>query len=155
VELMVGVAMLAVLGALAGPPLGAMLARQRVQSAAQMLSADLAETRHESTRRGGTVYVNFQGGADWCYAITPDPVATCADADDRVLKRVSARQHPGVSLSSPRQVAFDGATGLGSLRPLVVQLASARGDVAEVRVALLGRARACSADGALKGLPRC
>lgn len=155
VELMVALAILAVLGTLAGPPLGDMLARQRVQTAAVMVGTDLGESRHESARRGTTVFVNFQGGADWCYVITVDPEATCADASERVLKRVSAKQHPGVSLTSRPQVAFDGTMGLGPSQPLVVQLASARGHVAQVQVTLLGRAKACSPDGALRTLPRC
>jgi prepilin-type N-terminal cleavage/methylation domain-containing protein len=155
VELMVAVAMLAVLGALAGPPIGGMLARHRVQAAAAQLGADLGDTRHEATRRGGKVYVNFQPGTDWCYVIATDPAASCATEGEQVLKQVRARQHPGVTLSSAQPLVFDGATGLGPSVPTQVQLASARGDVVAVQVALLGRAKVCTPDGALKSLPRC
>ncbi len=155
VELMVALAMLAVLGVMAGPPMGSMLARHRVQAAAAQLGADLGDSRYEATRRGGKVYVNFQNGNDWCYAITSDPAATCATESDRVFKRVRAKQYPGVALNAAQPVVFDGASGLGPAAPALVQLTSARGDLVNVQVLLLGRAKACSPDGGLKTLPRC
>jgi prepilin-type N-terminal cleavage/methylation domain-containing protein len=155
VELMVAVAMLAVLGVMAGPPMGAMLARHRVQAAAAQIGADLGDTRHEATRRGSTVVVNFQGGIDWCYVITTDPAATCATESAHVLKRVRAKQHPGVTLSAAQPIIFDGASGMGPAVPAFVQLSSARGDLVTVQVALLGRAKICSPDGALKALAHC
>ena len=155
VELMVAVAMLAVLGVMAGPPMGGMLARHRVQAAAAQLGADLGETRHEATRRGSSVYVNFQGGSDWCYVITSDPAATCATENERVFKRVRSKQYPGVALSAAQPVVFDGASGMGPAVPALVQLSSARGDLVNVQVALLGRAKLCSPDGRLKALPHC
>jgi prepilin-type N-terminal cleavage/methylation domain-containing protein len=155
VELMVALAMLAVLGVMAGPPIGNMVARHRVQAAAAQLGADLGDSRYEATRRGGKVYVNFQNGNDWCYVITSDPAATCATESDRVFKRVRARQYPGVAIDAAQPVVFDGASGLGPAQPVQVQLASARGDLVNVQVTLLGRAKACSPDGGLKTLPRC
>ena len=155
VELMVAIAMLAVLGVMAGPSIGGMLARQRVQAAAMQLSTDLGDTRLEANRRGGKVYVNFQNGADWCYVISFDAAATCTSGGERVLKSVRAKQHPGVTLNNVQQIVFDGATGMGPPVPAVVQLASARGDQVNVQVSLLGRTRACNPDGALKALPRC
>lgn len=155
VELMVALAMLAVLGLMAVPSLGGMLARHRVQAAASQLGLDLGDSRHEAARRGGKVYVNFQSGSDWCYVVALDPAATCASDGERVLKRVTGRQHPGVSLNATQAVVFDGATGLGPPAPAKVHLASARGDVLDVQVSLLGRARVCAPDGALKTFPRC
>jgi type IV fimbrial biogenesis protein FimT len=154
VELMVAIAMLAVLGVMAGPPMGNMLARHRVQAAAAQLGADLGDTRHEATRRGAKVYVNFQGGSDWCYAITSDPAATCATESEQVFKRVRAKQYPGVALQAAQPIVFD-TSGLGPTVPAQVQLSSARGDLVNVQVSLLGRAKACSPDGGLKTLPRC
>ena len=154
VELMVAIAMLAVLGVMAGPPMGSMMARHRVQAAAAQLGADLGDTRHEATRRGGKVYVNFQGGGDWCYVITSDPAATCATDSERVFKRVRARQYPGVALNAAQPIVFD-TSGLGPAVPAQVELSSARGDLVVVQVSLLGRAKACSPDGGLKNLPRC
>jgi len=155
VELMLALAILAVLGLMAGPSLGSMLARHRVQAAASQLGIDLGDSRHEATRRGSKVYVNFQSGSDWCYVVTLDPAATCASEGDRVLKRVHARQHPGVTLSVAQAVVFDGITGMGPPVPAQVHLASARGDALDVHVSLLGRARVCAPDGVLKAFPRC
>jgi prepilin-type N-terminal cleavage/methylation domain-containing protein len=155
VELMVAVAMLAVLGVMAGPPMGNMMARHRVQAAAAQLGVDLGDSRYEATRRGGKVYVNFQNGSDWCYVITSDPAATCATESDRVFKRVRAKQYPGVALNAAQPIVFDVASGLGPAVPALVQLSSARGDLVTVQVSLLGRAKVCTPDGALKTLPHC
>lgn len=155
VELMVALAMLAVLGVLAGPPIGGMLARHRVQAAAAQLGADLGDSRYEATRRGGKVYVNFQNGSDWCYVISTNPAANCATEGGSVFKRVHAKQYPGVALNAAQPVVFDGGSGMGPTVPTQVQLSSARGDLVNVQVLLLGRAKACSPDGGLKTLPRC
>ena len=155
VELMVAVAMLAVLGVMAGPPSGNLVARHRGQAAAAPLGADLGDSRYEATRRGGKVYVNFQNGNDWCYVITTDAAATCATESDQVFKRVRASQYPGVAVNAAQPVVFDGTGGLGPAAPAQVQLSSARGDLVNVQVLMLGRAKLCSPDGGLKTLPRC
>ena len=155
VELMVALAMLAVLGVMAGPPIGGMLARHRVQAAAAQLGADLGDSRYEATRRGGKVYVNFQNGSDWCYVISTDPAASCATESAGIFKRVRAQQYPGVALNAAQPVVFDGGSGMGPAVPAQVQLSSARGDLVNVQVLLLGRAKVCSPDGGLKTLPHC
>ena len=85
IELMIGLAILAVLSSLAASPLASWLARNRVKAVANQMVADLGEARHEATRRGTALRVNFQTGAQWCYAITLDAALDCgaAAADQR------------------------------------------------------------------------
>jgi type IV fimbrial biogenesis protein FimT len=155
IELMIGIAITAVLGTLAVPPFGAYLARQRVKAVAQHLVADLAEARHEATRRGQLLRVNFRTGTDWCYAISTDPAAGCASTGAAVLKRVSVKDHPGVALASALPIDLDGRSGTLMQAVSEVQLVSSQGDALQVHMTRLGRANICSPDGGISGVARC
>lgn len=155
IELMIGLAILAVLTSLAAPPFASWLARNRVKAAAANLVADLGEARHESSRRGAAMYLVFQPGAQACYAITLDPQAGCASASSAVLKRVQASDMPGISIAEADTFAFDGQSGTG-LQPLSrVRLVSRQGDALQVKMTRLGRASICAPDGGFAGVPHC
>lgn len=156
IELMIGVAILAVLTSLAASPMGAWIARSRVTSAANHLVADLAEARHEATRRGSLLRVNYQAGGQWCYAITLDPALGCgAVGNAAVLKRVAASDHPGVVMTDAEPMDFDGGSGTG-LQPLArVRLVSSHGDVLQVKMSRLGRASVCAPEGGFPTVPAC
>lgn len=156
VELMIGLAILAVLGTLAAAPMGAFFARQRVQAAAQHLVADLSEARHEAARRNQVLRVNFTQGSEWCYAITVDSAARCDNiGHPAVLKRVSTQDHPGVTITMAQTFELDGRSGAALHEPAAVQLVSTRGDLLQVRMSRLGRPSVCSPDGAIKGVVHC
>ncbi|NRF70206.1 prepilin-type N-terminal cleavage/methylation domain-containing protein [Aquincola sp. S2] len=156
IELMIAIAILAVLGTLAAAPMAAWAARQRVQAAAAHLVADVAEARHEAARRGQVLRVNFTQGSAWCYAITVDSAARCDNAGHpAVLKRVSTKDHPGVIITLAETFELDGRSGAALQAPASVQLTSSRGDVLQVRMGRLGRASVCSPDGLIKGVAHC
>jgi type IV fimbrial biogenesis protein FimT len=154
-ELMVALAMMAVLGLMAAPPIGSMLARHRVQAAAANLVADLGEARHEAVRRGSSLHVNFQSGSDWCYAIATEPATGCTGGAGAVLKRISARDHPGITLAAPQPFVIDGRADLGPEAAPAARLTSARGDVLQVQLTLLGRAKVCAPEAPVGTTPRC
>lgn len=155
VELMIALGVLAVLCSLAAPSLSGWIARNRVQAAAAHLVADLAEARHEATRRGQPLRVNFQPGSAWCYAITLDPQAGCASPTASVLKRVQADDHPGVQLLMADAVDFDDRTGTVRQPVARMQLQSAQGHLLQVTLSRLGRASVCAPRGAVPGVPAC
>lgn len=156
IELMIAIAILAVLGTLAAAPMGAFFARQRVQAAAQHLVADLSEARHEAARRGQVLRVNFTQGSEWCYAITVDSAARCDNiGHPAVLKRVGSKDHPGVTITMAQTFELDGRTGAALQAPAAVQLLSTGGDLLQVRMSRLGRPSVCSPDGAIKGVAHC
>lgn len=64
-ELMVTVAILAVLAILAGPSFQPLMERWRVRSAAEDLASTLYFVRSESIKRGGGVILRASDGADW------------------------------------------------------------------------------------------
>lgn len=155
VELMIAVAILAVIGSLAAAPMGAWLARHRVKAAAAHLVADLADARHEAARLGQPLRVNFQGGSQWCYVITQDAAQDCASNDPAVLKRVLSTDHPGVTIVAHQPIDLDARTGAGLQDPAQVRLASTRGDEVLVKLSRLGRAALCAPQGGFPDLPRC
>ncbi len=64
-ELMVTVAILAVLAILAGPSFQPLIERWRVRSAAEDLASTLYFVRSEGIKRGGGVILKASDGADW------------------------------------------------------------------------------------------
>jgi type IV fimbrial biogenesis protein FimT len=157
IELTIGLAILAILSSLAASPLAAWLARNRVKAAANQLVADLGEARHEATRRGTALRVNFQTGTQWCYAITLDAALDCgaAAANTAVLKRVSAKDLRGVTIASAEAIDFNNGSG-GILQPIArVRLVSSQGDVLQVKTTRIGRASICAPDGGFVGIPPC
>jgi type IV fimbrial biogenesis protein FimT len=155
IELMIGLAILAVLGTLAAAPFGGWIARHRVKSAAMHLVADLGEARHEATRRGSTLHVVFQPGAQWCYAIGTQPEAQPGCQGAGVLKRVEARDLPGISIAEAQPFELDGRSGTSVQTLSRVRLVSKYGDAVQVRMTRLGRATACAPEGGFPDLPRC
>jgi len=87
-ELMIGLAVLAVLATLAVPSMGSALQRQRLRAAAEHLAADLNEARFEATRRGQILHVLPRSGPAWCWAVAREPGSRSKIAvtshDDRV-----------------------------------------------------------------------
>lgn len=93
IELMVTVAIIAILAAMAYPSFTDMIARNRLKGAAEGLFGDLQFAKSEAIKSNETVTVTFLniGAANWSYSITrpgsPDPlkVMKAADAQDVTL----------------------------------------------------------------------
>ncbi len=162
IELAITLAVLAVLGALALPNMGARLAHQRVFATAQALASDLSDARFEAAQRGLPLHVqsssgNGKGGTDWCWAVTTAPGCGCgAIAGPKQvcqLRNVTAGEHPGVRLSDAHDARLE-PTGAATAQP-VATLESARGEKLRVEISALGRARVCVVAGHWPQLPGC
>lgn len=97
-ELVVTLAVMAVLGTLALPSLGQRVDRARLAGAAEGLAADIAEARFEAARLGRSLHVQARDGTDWCWSVANAPGCGCAAAQACQLKTVRASDHPGVRL---------------------------------------------------------
>ncbi|HEX2826036.1 MAG TPA: GspH/FimT family protein [Burkholderiales bacterium] len=99
VEVLVVMAVFAIVAGLAGPALSEMVANQQVRAAAYDLHAALTIARSEALTRNSAVTVAPVGG-DWArgWSLT--------EAGGTVLRRQNA--YPRVSLSGPSQVIFSG-----------------------------------------------
>lgn len=170
-ELAVVLAVLAVLGALALPSMAARLRGERLQTAAELLAADIADARHEAARRGKALHIEGRaadsGGPAWCWSVATAPGCPCGNegatsssspgtasptATACRLKSVPAGDHPGVTLvqSQPVQVQADGQAS-----PVVAAVFAAGDRQLQVQVSRFGRARVCDPAGASTRVPRC
>ena len=160
-ELMVGLAVLAILGALALPAMGQRMERQRLAMAAETLAADLTEGRFEAARRGlgmSLSAVPATEGQHWCWALTAangSSTADCACAQTRSCghRSVSGLDHPGVKMTQGRRVllAADGS----ALGATAAVFESPHGERLRVDMLALGRSRICSLTGAYGRYPLC
>ncbi len=166
-ELMIGLAVLAVLATLAVPSMGSALQRQRLRAAAEHLAADLNEARFEATRRGQTLHVLPRSGPAWCWAVAREPGCDCADTSAArgaacLLGRTGQADHAGVRLLQAHAVSLapEGlSTGPGAGGgPMVQQAALFEGQSGsrlQVLVTALGRARVCAPADPVPGVSPC
>ncbi len=160
-ELMMGLAVLAILGALALPAMGQRMERQRLAMAAETLAADLTEARFEAARRGlgmSLSAVPASDGRNWCWALTAGNIsssADCACAQTRSCghRSVSGLDHPGVKMTQGRRVvlAADGS----AVGATAAVFESAHGERLRVDMLALGRSRICSLTGVSGRYPAC
>lgn len=153
-ELMMALAILAIVTSLALPSFGAQLERQRLKALAESLSADLAEARFEAARSGETLHVNLQPGAAWCWSVATASGCPCAAPAACQLKRVHGADHAGILLRTGGERSFtpsgqSARAGDGAL------LVSSRGEALLVDASPLGRATICSPRGKVAGYVAC
>jgi type IV fimbrial biogenesis protein FimT len=153
-EMMVAVAIVAVLASLAVPGFGATLARLHLKSAAERVAADMAEARFEATRRGQAMHLHFEPGAQWCYAVATAPACGCGSPQPCQLRQTLGRDHAGVVLEHAQDLHFDPAAGTASI-PAAVLLRSSHGETLQVEMTRLGRAKVCAPESEALGYPRC
>jgi type IV fimbrial biogenesis protein FimT len=160
-ELMVGLAVLAILGALALPAMGQRMDRQRLAVAAETLAADLTDGRFEAARRGlgmSLSAVPASGGRPWCWTLSTTNGSSpgdcvCAQTRSCGHRSVSGLDHPGVKMTQGRQVllAADGS----ALRATAAVFESRQGERLRVDMLALGRSRICSLTAVYGRYPAC
>jgi type IV fimbrial biogenesis protein FimT len=153
IELVISLAVLAVLASLAVPSFAQQLHRQRLKAAAENLATDLAEARFEAARRGLPLHVSFVPGAAWCYAVATAPGCDCTTAQQCQLKTVRASDLPGVQLITSQDGSFDPAGG--AITATSALLGTRQGERLRIALSPLGRARVCAPDDSVGGYPRC
>jgi type IV fimbrial biogenesis protein FimT len=177
IELMVTVAVVAILAAVAVPAMQDFFDRRRVMSAAEQIYSHLQQARAESLARSALMYVPFSAGATWQYGISEvadcdlavtdrtDPTACVIvvdngdgafnAGDDNVLMRFTNNDFQGVSLgiagfpAGSNQIIFSNLRGTATTGS--IRLQSAQGRRLQVQVAALGQVRICSPDGQVGG----
>jgi type IV fimbrial biogenesis protein FimT len=158
-ELVIGLAVVAVLAAMAWPSLSARMARERLNAAAEALATDLNEARFEAARRGQPVFVATSAGTPWCWRVAVSAScegpcsATAGAAPACQLHTVQAKDHPGLQLLAASDTHFlpDGAA-VGVLRAIFENRSS---EQLQVTVSPSGRPRICTARGAPTRHPAC
>lgn len=154
IEIVVALAILAVLGAIALPTYGARIDRERVQGAAEALAADVNEARFEAARQGRALHVSAFGGPAWCWAVAVSPDCPCGSGQACQLRSARERDHAGVMLHSSGHVEM-GPDGRAAGPGAGFELESARGLRLKVSVGAMGRAHVCTLQGEALRYPRC
>lgn len=148
IEVLVAIAIAAILGGLAAPPFLESLARNRLDGAVSVLANDLQFTRSEAIRRRTNVTLTVaNGGASYSVAYTPS-----GGGADVPIKTVPLAD--GVTLAATQPVVFEGLRGT---TPAQTITGSSTQTAAQLRITTnaMGRVVTCSPGGGLKGHPVC
>ena len=152
VELMLIVAVLAILLTAGLPTFSDLVERHRLRGAAEDLYAGLLFARMEAMRRNAPVSVSFRADADtgrWCHALSDDGPCDCLQDGCALAgapaRAAHSRDFTGVRLSTnftPAQAAtFHPARGTANAG--TVRLSNGSGSV-DLVVSSLGRVRLCA-----------
>lgn len=165
IELMVGLAIVAILVTIAMPSFGELIDRYRLKGAADALQTEIQFARSEAIRRNQQVHLAFGTGENSCYGIGITPDCDCASCEVRTRSAAQfASDFPRIRIASvvsgstavagfgllPRQGTSDAA---GDVAITLASAASAR--QLRVVVGLLGLPRTCSPGAAIAGYPAC
>jgi type IV fimbrial biogenesis protein FimT len=164
-ELVIALALAAVMVAVATPNFAGLIARERLKSAAANLQADITLGRHAATQRGRTVHLVFQQGGQWCYAITLDPHTDCkalsrTALSPQIIKLVTSEDQPGISLLEAGTMALtpsaQGASAPGDSGSWgSARFASPTGQQMQLVLGPLGRATVCAPAMPVPGITPC
>lgn len=153
IELMVTVAIVAVLLAVAVPNMSSYWKGTRLVSASEAVYAQIQLARSVALARNQTISIDFAEGGSWCMAISEDALCNCVTGAQCTLTgmpqaMLKASDFPDVSITTsftsdetsflyPRGTVSDAGE---------VTLTSTTGDDAKVSMTTLGRIKICSDD---------
>jgi type IV fimbrial biogenesis protein FimT len=101
-EVMVTVAIMAILLVLAVPSFNSFLARGRLTGAAEALAQDLQLAKSEALRSNADVTISFSPGGAWCYGTVATAIACdCTVANSCALRRTDSGAFAGVTMAAP------------------------------------------------------
>ncbi|WP_415886085.1 GspH/FimT family pseudopilin [Neptuniibacter sp. QD29_5] len=156
IELMVGLAVLAILISLAAPSLNDFQERVELTGAAEKVYGHIQYARSESISNGADIYVAFKGtgGTDWCIGVSDTAACDCSSAASAALCTINSEQtryvtgadYPNITASTgfasditgfraPRSTAIDNGT--------ITLSYPGYGD-AKIVLSTIGRVRLCS-----------
>lgn len=152
-ELVIAIALVALVASLALPSFGSVAERARLKSTAETLASDLAEARYEAAKRGQSLHVELVPGPDWCWAVATHPTCACGAPAPCQLKSERAADHGGITLVEFRSARFDASGTADGTGFAIFQ--SPHGERLKVELAPLGRPRLCAPGGQVSGYPAC
>jgi type IV fimbrial biogenesis protein FimT len=159
-EMVITVAVLAILAAIAAPSFQETIQKRRVIGAAEELAANLEYARTEAIKGNQNVGVYFTSGDNWCYGISTNAACDCNNAAasctvNTVQKVFTSQGFRGVTIVDPLSFAGGGTiTGfeprrgfterpVGTVANGTVRFSSTSGQV-HVVLSREGRVRLCS-----------
>ena len=170
IELMIAVAIVAIISVVAIPTFDDFRVRERLKGAATNLYTDLQFARSEAVQRNAEVTVSFNPGANWCYGIHQGAAACdCTAANSCSIKTVAGTDFRDISLSQAQFVSASGTSTWYAINPRRGQSLDAAGNAVTGNVVFagtgsrslrgdlnaVGRVRLCSPSGSVSGYPSC
>lgn len=163
IEVLVTIAVLAIIVSVGLPSFLDMLGKQRLKGAAEAIYSDLQLTRMEAIKRNTNVFLSFQGSGTeaWCYAMSAGAACDCTTAGScQVEAGVNSRvvdggNFDGVTLTenfTADATLFNPDRGTTN-RSGTVRVSLADGRSIDVVLTTLGRVRICSST--VPGYPIC
>ncbi len=160
-ELVMTLAVLAVLSALALPSFSAQMDQRRLAGAAEALLGDINEGRFEAARQRRSLHLVVQPGPAWCWAVASEPGCACGQPAACALKTTRPADHPGIVLSQAQPLQLlaagqgVGGAGLGSAVVGSAVLESRHGLRLRLDMHPMGRGHWCTLAGPASRYPPC
>lgn len=148
IEVMVAIAITAVLVATAAPSFVGTMGRSRLNGAMNTLSVDLQYTRSEAIRRRTTATLTVATDGH-SYAVSYKDPATNVETNLKTVEMPA-----DVSLAAPAPISFDSLRGIAPPQTLT-GTNSRLGAALSVTTNATGRVQMCSPNGSLTGYPSC
>lgn len=145
-ELAIVMAVAGIVMAMAVPSYASFMARQQLRAAGENLALDLRLAREESAR-GGSVFISYREGRDWCWGVSHGQPCDCSNGGIPAcsISRSSQRDYPRVEMGPSTPLLFD--AGLGRLAAAGQAGFSTReGYSLQVQTNLMGRSHLCGPD---------
>lgn len=152
IEIMVTIAVLAIIATVALPSLIEARDRIRVRTAAESIYAHLQFARSESIKQGNTLYVSVRSGSSWCLGITNDSsgcdcntASACqfGPTGSTQTRSLLASEFTGITLTSDRTtIGFDSRRGF-DLNEGVITINGSGSLSSQIQHSLNGRISIC------------
>lgn len=171
IELMVVVAVLAIIVTIAAPNLQIFIDKNRVVGAAEAVYNQVQQARSEAVKQSASMEMVFSDETAWCSGFSRQGATPCdctddldgeapcgilADGQTMVLKVLKGADYRGVTMVdvAVASIVFDGVRGTTGMDESVT-LQSEMGRQMQVEINPLGRVRLCSPNGSVGGYPEC
>lgn len=148
IEVLVGIAILAILLATAVPPFVQTIARMRLEGAVNGLAIDLQYARSEAIRRRTPATLAMDAG-NASYTLS---YLDAASGNQVTLKTVSLPTD--VTLTATGSVVFDSLRGVAAAQTFTGSSSRTSAQL-QVQMNALGRLQTCTPSGSFKGYPTC
>jgi type IV fimbrial biogenesis protein FimT len=147
-ELLVVLAIVAILGALTLPSLLGFNQEHKTEDTAQSLYYALQYARSEAVLHNTTIYVNFQTGLSWCYGINATSNCNCSVPNSCALQVVSAPSSLTTTLSATgltnNSLTFEPTHGAAGARSVLTFTSTGSTTAMSVEAPIMGSVVLCS-----------